>query len=192
MLEESLREWLLVTYKVPSEPTRFRTYVWRQMTALGCLHLQQALWVLPKAARFEEEFRKLGARIAAFGGEISILTTESPDAQWESRVIDGFNATRDKEFAAIVKYEERFEDALRREAQKRKFAFAEIRELQADWGRLDRWMAKVRARDFFGAPGRRKAEDRMAAGARLLDSVTREIRARFDYDTHGVTETTKA
>lgn len=178
MLEESLREWLLATYKVPSEPTRFRTYVWRQMTALGCLRLQQTLWVLPKAAGLEEEFRKLAARIEAFGGELSILTTESPDAQWESRVIDGFNTMRDKEFAAIEKHEERFEDALRRQARKMKFPFAEIRGLQADWGRLERWMAKVRARDFFRAPGRRGAEDRMAAGARLLDAVTTEIGAR--------------
>lgn len=177
MREESLREWLLATYKVPSEPTRFRTYIWRQMKALGCLHLQQALWVLPKVDGTEGRFRKLAAAIEGFGGEVSILTTRSPDAQWEARVIDGFNAARDKEYAAIVKSEERFEDALRRQAGKMEFPFGKIRGFEADWGTLERWMAKVRNRDFFGAPGRRRAEDRLAAGARLLDAVTGKIYA---------------
>jgi len=78
MNERSLRRWLMLTYRVPSEPTRFRTYIWRQVKALGCLHLQQAVWLLPETPDLDSEFRKLVSKIEEFGGEASLLSTVSP------------------------------------------------------------------------------------------------------------------
>jgi hypothetical protein len=175
MTEWTPRQWLLLTYKVPSEPTRFRTYIWRQVKALGCFHLQQTVWVLPKAPDLEAEFQKLAAKIEEFGGEVSLLTTKSPGAEWEARVIAGFNGIRDEEYAEIAENEERFEDEIHRETRKRKFTFAELEDLEADWEKLQRWMVKVQGRDFFNAHGRHEAEARLAEGAKLLEAFTRDV-----------------
>ncbi len=178
MDERSLRQWLMLTYKVPSDPTRFRTYIWRQVKALGCLHLQQAVWLLPDTPGLDSEFKKLVSKIDEFGGEASLLNTTSPDSEWEAKVIAGFNAIRDEEYAEIAENEERFEDEVHRETRKEKFTFAELEDLEADWEKLKRWMAKVQERDFFDAPGRREAEARLAEGAKLLEGFTRKVYAR--------------
>jgi hypothetical protein len=168
----------MLTYKVPSEPTRFRTYIWRQVKALGCLHLQQAVWLLPDTPHLNSEFNKLVSKIEEFGGEASLLTTISPDPEWETKVIAGFNAIRDEEYAEISENEERFEDEVHRETRKEKFTFAELEDLEADREKLKRWMAKVQERDFFDALGRQDAEARLTEGAKLLEGFTRKVYAR--------------
>jgi hypothetical protein len=172
----------MLTYRVPSEPTRFRTYIWRQVKALGCLHLQQAVWLLPETPDLDSEFRKLVSKIEEFGGEASLLSTVSPDSEWEARVIAGFNAIRDEEYAEIVENEERFEDEVRRETRKEKFSFAEMEDLEADLEKLKQWRAKVRKRDFFRAPGGKEADARLAEGERLLEEFTRKVYAREGMD----------
>jgi len=177
MSEHTARQWLLLTYKVPPEPTRFRTYVWRHMKTLGCLNLQQTVWLLPKTPDHEAEFQKLAAKIEEFGGEANLLTTTSPDADWEDRIIAGFNAIRNEEYREIAENEERFEDEIRRETRKQKFTFAELEDMEADREKIYRGMAKVQARDFFGAPGRLEAEARLAEGTKLLEEFSRKVYA---------------
>ncbi len=175
MSEQNARQWLLLIYKVPPEPTRFRTYVWRQAKTLGCFHLQQAVWLLPKTPDHEEEFKKLSAKIEEFGGEANLLTTTSPDAEWEDRIISGFNAIRNEEYAEIAENEERFQDEIRRETRKRKFTFTELEDLEADWEKIKRGMEKVRARDFFGASGRRDTEAQLAESAKALEEFASKV-----------------
>jgi hypothetical protein len=175
---DSARQWLLLTYRVPSEPTRCRAYVWRQVKSLGCLYLQQAVCLLPYRPDLDRQFQQLVSKIEEFGGEATLLTATSRDAEWETKVIAGFNAMRDEEYGEIAENEERFEDEVRRETRKKKFTFAELEDLEADWEKIGRWMEKVRERDFFGAPGRRVAEARLVKGKKLLQEFTGRVYAR--------------
>ncbi|HZK67692.1 MAG TPA: Chromate resistance protein ChrB [Chloroflexota bacterium] len=175
MDEQVPRQWLILAYKVPSEPTRIRTSVWRQVKALGCFHLQQAVWLLPKTVQTEAELQKLSASIEEMGGEASLLSTSSQNAAWEERTIAGFNRARDEEYAEVIENEERFEDEIRRETRKEKFTFAEMEDMEADWEKLNRWHQRVVARDFFGAPGRQEAETRLMEGERMLVEFNRRV-----------------
>lgn len=180
------REWLILAYKVPSEPTRIRTYAWRQVKALGCLHLQHAVWMLPKTTQTETELQKLSARIEEMGGEASLLSATSQSPTWEERTIAGFNRGRDEEYAEVVENEERFEDEIRRETRKEKFTFAEMEDMEADWEKLKKWQERVVARDFFGAQGRQEAEARLAEGEKMLEEFNRRV-----YQHEGVEESLK-
>ena len=175
MAEGQPREWLLLVYRVPAEPSRMRTYVWRQVKALGALYLQQAVWLLPKTERLECELQALALKIEGFGGEASVLTTTSPSFTWEERVIRGFNQARAEEYAEVSEDEERFEDEIRRETRKEKFTFAELEDTEANWEKLRRWFERVGERDFFGAPARHDAEARLAEGDRLRREFTRRV-----------------
>ena len=183
MENRALRQWLLLAYKVPQEPTRIRTYVWRQVKALGCLHLQQAVWLLPKTAQAEAELQKLSDKIQEMGGESSLLSTTSPSLAWEERTIEGFNRARGEEYAEVVENEERFEDEIRRETRKEKFTLAELEDMDADWEKLRKWQGRVAARDFFEAAGRQEAEARLAEGEKMLAGFNRRV-----YEHEGVQE----
>jgi hypothetical protein len=186
---ETARQWLLLIYKVPQDPTRFRTYLWRQMRMLGALNLQQMVCLLPKTPDLESEFMRLAYKIEEFGGEANLLTITSPNKEWEDRIIAGFNATVDEEYAEIAENEERFQDEIRRESRKQKFTFTELEDMEADREKISREMAKVQARDFFGSLGRLKAESQMAESRKLFEEFSRKVYAREGVEEPGGMET---
>ena len=53
-------DWILLTYRLPSEPCRYRVAVWREQRKVGAVPLQQATWALP--ARGDLRRRGFGRR----------------------------------------------------------------------------------------------------------------------------------
>lgn len=68
--------WLLLTYKIPREPTASRVYVWRKLKQLGAISLQDAVWVLPATPRTQEQFQWLASEIVELKGEASIFQSQ--------------------------------------------------------------------------------------------------------------------
>ncbi len=180
MSDDTARHWLLLIYKVPQDPTRFRTYLWRQMRTLGALSLQQMVCLLPKTPENESEIQRLVAKIEEFRGEAHVLTFTSPSKEWEDRIIARFNATVNEDYAEVAENEERFQDEIHRESRKEKFTFTELEDMEADREKIKREMAKVQARDFFGADGRLEADFQMAESIKLftLKEFSRKVYAR--------------
>lgn len=178
MSDDTARQWLLLIYKVPRDPTRFRTYLWRQMRMLGALSLQQMVCVLPKTPDHESEMQRLVAKIEEFRGEAHVLTFTSPSKEWEDRIITRFNATINEDYAEVAENEERFQDEIHRETRKEKFTFVELEDMEDDREKINREMARVQARDFFGAPGRSEAEAQMAETKKLFKEFSRKVYAR--------------
>jgi hypothetical protein len=71
-----LREWLLLIYKVPREPTSSRVYVWRKLKQLGALLLHDSVWILPANDRTQEQFQWLVAEIFELQGEAMLARAD--------------------------------------------------------------------------------------------------------------------
>src|SRR5262245_60501482 len=162
------RRWLLLIYRVPQEPAGRRTYVWRQLKQLGAVYLQQAAAILPDRPRLRSGLEALAGRIREFTGEVSLLETASPSPERGQELVGRFNAARDAEYAEVVESVGRFEDEIRRESRTGTFTFAELEDVESAWERLGRWRERVRARDFFGAPGGAAAAAALARGRAAL------------------------
>jgi hypothetical protein len=175
---DTARQWLLLIYKVPQDPTRFRTYLWRHMRTLGGLSLQQMVCLLPRTPDHEADMRMLVAKIEEFHGEAHVLTFTSPSKEWEDRIITRFNATVNEDYAEVAENEERLQDEIHRETRKEKFTFVELEDMEDDRAKIKREMARVQARDFFGAPGRSEAEAQMAESTKLFKEFSRKVYAR--------------
>lgn len=67
-----MHRWLLLTYKLPTEPSRRRVYVWRKLKRLGAIKIFEAVWVLPKNFHTREQFQWLAAEIQEMGGEAMV------------------------------------------------------------------------------------------------------------------------
>src|SRR5207253_11059758 len=39
--------WIVITYRLPAEPSRHRVAVWRELRKTGAVSLQQATWAVP-------------------------------------------------------------------------------------------------------------------------------------------------
>jgi hypothetical protein len=169
------RRWILLIYRIKSESSSRRTYVWRNLRQLGAVYLQSAVAVLPDRPELRRELDRLGQRIRSAGGEADLLETTSPSMTWEEQLVARFNAARDAEYDEILDSVEGFEDEIRRETRKKRFRFAELEEGEADWEKLQRWYGRLIERDFFGAAGRAGAEAALARGRTLLDAFTSEV-----------------
>ena len=62
MAERDVVRWLQLTYKVPSEPSQKRVWVWRRLQNLGAYALQNSVYLLP----FSEEVEKYFPGFLAF------------------------------------------------------------------------------------------------------------------------------
>jgi hypothetical protein len=179
------RRWLLLIYRVPQEPPGRRTYVWRQLKQRGALYLQQAVGLLPDRPDLYQALENLAGRIGEYGGEVSLLRTESPSAAWEQDVIQRFDQARGEEYAELSENVERFEDEIRREERKRRFTYAQLEDIEADWDKLQRWSERIKARDFFGSTARAEADAALERGRDLLERFRAAVYAHEEAETVG-------
>ena len=66
--------WLLLIYRVPSEPTRLRATVWRRIKSMGAIYLQNSAAALPASVTAERALRKLRSEILDMSGTAVLLS----------------------------------------------------------------------------------------------------------------------
>jgi hypothetical protein len=140
------RTWLLFIYKVPSEPSARRVYVWRKLKRLGALLLHDAVWVLPATDRTREQFQWLAAEIIEMKGEAILWEAQLSFANKEKELVEQFMSQVDSEYQTIL-------DELSRE--------------DADLEALGRRFQQVTMQDYFHSSlGVRTREALVAARGR--------------------------
>jgi hypothetical protein len=165
--------WLVLVYRIQSEPSRLRAAVWRRLKTLGAIYLQAGTVAIPYSAASERAMRILHKDIGRMAGS-SILLRCEPLAG-ETDAINAFNAARGDEYGEIIRKCEDFLQQLEREHLAEHFTFAELEENEVDLVKLQSWLAKVRARDAFAAPGRRAAEQLLQRCAEALEQYADRV-----------------
>jgi hypothetical protein len=155
--DESHR-WLLLTYRLPTEPSRHRVAVWRELRKTGAISLQQAAWALPAKREFLEAVNRVAGLVERAGGEAFLFDAKGRDEATGARVEQLFTEAREAEWTEFLAECGRFEREIEKEIRTRKFTSAELDEEEQSLERLRRWFREIRARDVFGAPSQEAAE----------------------------------
>jgi DNA-binding transcriptional regulator PaaX len=167
--------WLLLIYRVPSEPTRLRAAVWRRLKSLGAIYLQNSAAALPASVEAERALRKLRREILDMSGSAVLLSCSV--LAGEQGVLTAFQAARDDEYAEIVDKCEDFLAQVRKEYAADHFTYAELEENEVDLVKLRTWLGRVIDRDVFGADGRPAAEHGLAACEQSLEDYAARVYA---------------
>jgi hypothetical protein len=167
--------WLLLVYRVPSEPTRLRAAVWRRLKSLGAIYLQNSAAALPASPASERALRKLRSEILDMSGHATLLSCAVLAGEKEIRA--AFQAARDDEYSEIVDKCDDFQAQLRKEYVAEHFTYAELEENEVDLVKLRNWFAKVTERDAFGATGRAAAQEVIAACEVALEEYAARVYA---------------
>lgn len=167
--------WAILIYKIPSEPSRLRTAVWRELKRLGALYLQQAVCILPARPDLQEELRKLKSRIQSFGGEAILLEEVSLSPADEATIQEDFRCLRDKEYEELIEQNQAFHREIDREIEKMNFSSEEVEEEEEEYQKLVLWLQKIQARDWFSASLREKAEEALTKSRQLLEDFTQRV-----------------
>jgi DNA-binding transcriptional regulator PaaX len=167
--------WLVLIYRVPSEPSRLRSAVWRRLKSLGAIYLQNSAAALPASVGNERALRKLRSQVLDMQGTAALLSCRVLAGEQEVRA--AFQAARNDEYEEIVDRCEDFLGQVKKEYVASHFTYAELEENEVDLVKLRTWFARVRARDAFGASGRPEAEKALEVCQQSLDDYAARVYA---------------
>ena len=167
--------WLLLIYRVPSEPSRLRATVWRRIRSLGAIYLQNSAAALPASVQSERALRKLRSEILDMSGSAVLLSCTV--LAGEADVKGAFQAARDDEYEEIVDKCADFIAGIDKEYTDSHFSYAELEENEVDLVKLRTWLARVRERDVFGAAGLAQALSSLAECEEKLEAYAARVYA---------------
>jgi hypothetical protein len=169
--------WLVLVYRVPSDPASKRVAVWRDLKRLGALYLQQCVCILPRLGGIPEAMAQVTMRIESLGGDYTLFEVPKLRPADEAKIVRAFQDLRDKEYAEIVEEcETKFVKEIEFERFRQNYTFGEAEEIQQDLEKIRRWFDVVKARDWFQADG-------SAAVATWLERCA-EMYAQFEEDVY--------
>jgi hypothetical protein len=165
------RDWLLITVSTPSGgSSTLRVYAWRNLRRLGAHYLQQSVCVLPATPKTTRATTRLVTRLRAEGGLGAMLRIQLTDTRQEAGVIDAMQRERADEYRELVERTRQFHEELEHERRRGRATYTELEESDVDLARHQKWLAAIRARDYFEAPG---GEEAAAAVASCEEALAR-------------------
>jgi hypothetical protein len=167
--------WLLLIYRVPPEPTRLRSTVWRRIKSLGAIYLQNSVAALPASTANERALRKLRREITDMSGTAMLMSCTVLAGEAEVRA--SFQTARNDEYEEIVDKCEDFLRQVQKEYDENHFTYAELEENEVDLVKLKNWFAKIIERDVFGASGRAACEQFLEKCEQSLEAYAARVYA---------------
>jgi hypothetical protein len=165
------RDWLLISVSTPPGGTStLRVYSWRNLRSLGAYYLQQSVCLLPATPKTMRAAARLVTRLRAEGGSGEMLRIRLTDSKQEAAVIETFQRERTDEYREVVERTRQFHEELQLERSRGRATYTELEESDADLARHQKWLAAIRARDYFDAPG---AQEAAAAVASCEEALAR-------------------
>jgi hypothetical protein len=94
-------EWVLLTYRVPREPSAPRIAVWRALKRLGVAQLGDGLVALPADARTREQLDWVAEQVVEAGGTAGVWLARPGSVRQERELAAAMAAARVAEYTAV-------------------------------------------------------------------------------------------
>lgn len=155
--------WILLSSRVPREPSRLRLAIWRRLKRLGAALIHDAVWVLPADAATREAFEWVAEEIEEQGGTAWVWQATGLSPAQDRDAVELFRREADARYAEIGASAQAIRDAVlggrRRGTRRRPPAPAVLAHAERQLRGLERALRLERRRDYFRAPGRGPATD---------------------------------
>lgn len=175
--------WILLLPSMPSEPSRHRVAVWRELRRLGAAPIGSGMWLLPNREPFAAGVDRVQAVAVREGGTIAVLDGSPRDASAADTLRSAFARVRIDEWREFVDDCGKFLAEIDKEFAKQKFTLGELEEEEQSLERLQRWHATLHERDVLEL---QEAIDGAAVLARcevrLAEYAERVLRENADAD----------
>ena len=171
----------MVVARVPSEPSRHRVAVWRELRRAGAVQLSPGTWALPDMDANLEVLDRVRSIAADANGEATVMRVVGSSGEDDARLRATYGAARTQEWAELCADCDKLLAEIAREVAKGKLTLAELEEEEQSLERLRRWHRTVRARDVFGpSSGRDQADELLDRCVRTLADFEQQV---FDAST---------
>ncbi len=161
--------WLILVHLLPSTPSNLRVRTWRRLQQLGALAVKQSVYVLPDSPAAREDFEWLKTEIVGAGGEATVFAADTIDAWSADALVDAFRRARQADYAALSRDVEKASKQAQRKSAGRR---GQSRTGRPALDSLRQRLADLQRIDFFGSPGRDRAEALVAQLEQRLQPPT--------------------
>lgn len=170
-------DWIVLAYRLPSEPSRHRVAVWRELRKVGAVPLQQATWALPARGDFVEAVARVIGLVEQAGGDALVFDAAPRGEDMTARLEELFTTEREEGWTEFLAECGKFEAEIEKEVRTKKFTPAELDEEEHNLERLRRWFRDLRRRDVFVAGSQEAAERRLKECEELLEDFAERVYA---------------
>lgn len=169
------KEWIILNYKLPKEPSRVRVSIWRKLKKQGSVIMGQSTWILPADDEFTGFFNDIADEIRQNNGETYVMRAAVMNDQSTQEIIGLFNKARNDEYTEVLEKCGDFFREIEKETQKENFTYAELEENEYEYDKLVEWHKNIMKRDFFDASLKQTAEQELDKCKQLLEVFSSKI-----------------
>ena len=152
--------WVLLSYRIPREPSTPRITVWRKLKRLGVAQLGDGLIALPADARTREHLDWIAEEIVESGGTATVWLAQPATAAQERELATEMAAARRDEYRVVI------DQAAAADAAPEAERTRTIRRLRDELRRIQR-------RDYFPPAERDTARQAVEAAAQVRTDAHR-------------------
>ena len=138
-------QWVLLSYRLPREPSTPRITVWRKLKRLGVAQISDGLVALPADARTREHIDWIAEEIEGYGGTATVWLAQPGSTAQEHRLAQSMAEARTAEYQQVTAQAEQARTLADDERRRT------LRRLRAELRRIHR-------RDYFPPTARHAAE----------------------------------
>jgi hypothetical protein len=155
-------DWNLFIYSVPSQPSRKRAAIWRELKKLGAVYLRDGVALLPRRGDIEARLGEMVRRVEEFEGSADLVLSPRFANGREEVFVRRFQEERASEYRELYHACVRFLRDVLHEVDADDFGFPDVDNLESELGRLRRWQEQIAERDYFDGPGSDRVRDILA------------------------------
>ena len=166
-------KWLLLLTQIPASASSARVALWRRLRAAGATSVEHGAWMLPETDVHQALLNELAQTVRKQGGSASLF--EATAISDDKKMIARFTNDRQREYQEFATRAQGLLDEVAKEIAAEKFTFAELEEVEDDLKKLEGWLAKIGARDFFAGNALAAAQDQLGACTRAVESFAANV-----------------
>jgi vacuolar-type H+-ATPase subunit I/STV1 len=168
-------EWMVLLFRVPAEPSRYRVAVWRELRRTGAVSLGQSAWLAPDAPAFADGIARAVQLVEAAGGQALVLAASGRQPADAQRLAAVYTAAREAEWTEFLAECGKYLAEIDKEIATAKLTLAELDEEEQSLEQLRRWHRELRRRDVLGAPSAADADQRLKECEAKLEDYTQRV-----------------
>ncbi|MCZ2338380.1 MAG: hypothetical protein LC127_09280 [Chitinophagales bacterium] len=169
------KEWLILNFSLPKEQSSVRVSVWRKLKKCGSVSIGQSMWALPISEEHLETFNEISKEIIEKDGSAYIANADFINTGSNEDIVNLFNKARDEEYQEFLEKCDDYFYEIEKETERKNFTFIELEENEDEYNKLVEWLKKITLRDFFVAPLKEQAVERLQKCKQLLDGFSNRV-----------------
>lgn len=167
-------KYLFLSYTLPTEPSKARVYVWRQLKKLGAISFQ-TVWVIPYSQSTVSELNKIVEFVESQRGSALIIEGKAMNNKQHEMIHKTFLESMDEEYREFIHKCDDYFNEIISEIENKNFIFAEVEENEEEMEKLRKWLSKIEKRYSVKSGLKKLAHQKMKSCERMFEDFAKMV-----------------